>query len=429
MRHMNLILGAAVVAIGFAQTGYAQQQGIAWQPDIRTAQQVAGQARKLVLVHFWSPSCVPCAKVEQEVFSRPETIQALNANFVCVKVNTDDAVEIARTYNVTMLPTDVVLSADGRLIAQLRSPTDANQYIQKVSQVAEGYRQLTGQLATESGRAGDYARQLGGRVQESLAGPTLGGAGPAMAQAPPPVAGGIAPGQSAAPSGPVIPPQNSAASSTQGPAIPAYAEDRYADYLRQGQAEAGRDAAAVASEASKAAPSVSDYASRFAPPTATQQPVAQTGIPAIPNAYSPHATATNDPRKQPPTMQPPAAAIQLPPGSPPLGLDGYCTVMLKEQKRWIAGDRRWGAVHRGRTYLFTGPDEQKKFLESPDTYAPVMSGNDPVLALDNAQSVPGKREHGVFFENRVYLFSQEASLARFYQNPGRYAAEVIQAMR
>jgi YHS domain-containing protein len=59
----------------------------------------------------------------------------------------------------------------------------------------------------------------------------------------------------------------------------------------------------------------------------------------------------------------------------------------------------------------------------------VISGNDPVLAMDGGQAVSGRREHGVFYENRIYLFADEASLQRFYQNPNRYAAEVVQAMR
>src|SRR5690606_6633936 len=120
----------------------AQQPAIVWQPDIATAQQIAGQTRKLVLVHFWSPSCVPCMKLEKEVFSRPETVQAMNANFICVKINTEATPEIAHAYSVTMLPTDVVLSADGRLIAQLQCPQAANQYIQQACRVADGYRQL-----------------------------------------------------------------------------------------------------------------------------------------------------------------------------------------------------------------------------------------------------------------------------------------------
>ena len=42
----------------------------------------------------------------------------------------------------------------------------------------------------------------------------------------------------------------------------------------------------------------------------------------------------------------------------------------------------------------------KKFLANPDLYSPVLSGNDPVLALDNQVVVPGRREFGVFSDNR-----------------------------
>ena len=52
-----------------------------------------------------------------------------------------------------------------------------------------------------------------------------------------------------------------------------------------------------------------------------------------------------------------------------------------------------------------------------------------MLALDNQLSVPGKREFGVFLGGRIYLFADEASLQRFQQNPKRYAAEALQAMR
>ena len=119
----------------------------------------------------------------------------------------------------------------------------------------------------------------------------------------------------------------------------------------------------------------------------------------------------------------------LPPGSPPLGLDGCCPVTLVEQKRWARGDTQWGAVHRGRTYLFASSEAQHRFLANPDAYSPVIEGNDPVLALDNRQLVPGSRALGVFYEKRVYLFSSEETLRRFEQNPKRYAAEIVQAMR
>ena len=107
--------------------------------------------------------------------------------------------------------------------------------------------------------------------------------------------------------------------------------------------------------------------------------------------------------------------------NPPLGLDGYCPVVLSEKQQWVLGDRRFGAIHRGRTYLFAGAEEQRRFFTDPDRYAPAVSGNDVVLAAEQGQPVPGMREHGVFFGNRVYLFSSEATLEKFSRNPTLYA--------
>ena len=113
-----------------------------------------------------------------------------------------------------------------------------------------------------------------------------------------------------------------------------------------------------------------------------------------------------------------------------MGLEGYCPVTLVEAKQWALGDKTWGVVHRGRTYLFLGPAEKEKFLANPDRYSPVLSGNDPVLAVDSQVAVPGRREFGVFgADGRVYLFADEGSLGRFNQNQTRYSAETIQAMR
>ena len=95
----------------------------------------------------------------------------------------------------------------------------------------------------------------------------------------------------------------------------------------------------------------------------------------------------------------------------------------------MLGDRRWGAVHRGRTYLFTGPEEQRRFFADPDRYAPAISGNDVVLAAEQGQPVPGMREHGVFFGNHVYLFASEATLDKFARNPNLYANQTLGAVR
>src|SRR5690606_4425119 len=119
-----------------------------------------------------------------------------------------------------------------------------------------------------------------------------------------------------------------------------------------------------------------------------------------------------------PQQQPVAAHTpKLPEGSPPLGLEGFCPVSLVERQAWSAGDVRFGAIHRGRTYLFAGYEMQQRFLANPDQYSPVMAGNDAVLAIDSRQLVQGRREFGMFVDQRIYLFSSEATLRQFEANP------------
>jgi YHS domain-containing protein len=157
------------------------------------------------------------------------------------------------------------------------------------------------------------------------------------------------------------------------------------------------------------------------PPQQTVAP--PQGAPAVQaSPYAPGAAqgAYNAPASY--QHQPPIP--QLPPGCPPLGLDGNCPVTLVEKMQWSVGDRAWGAVHRGRTYLFMGPQEREKFLANPDLYSPVLSGLDPVLAMDNQMVVAGRREFGVFgADRRIYLFADESSLKRFEANPKRYAVD------
>ena len=122
-------------------------------------------------------------------------------------------------------------------------------------------------------------------------------------------------------------------------------------------------------------------------------------------------------------------AVQPPAANPPLCLDGFCPVTLAEKQQWVPGDRRYGAIHRGRTYLFTGPEEQRRFFTDPDRYAPIISGNDIVQAMEKGQAVPGMREHGVVYNSHIFLFADEAALGKFSKNPAYYANQALEAIQ
>jgi YHS domain-containing protein len=116
-------------------------------------------------------------------------------------------------------------------------------------------------------------------------------------------------------------------------------------------------------------------------------------------------------------------------GSMPLGLEGYCPVTLAERGVWSEGRAQWGVRHRGRTYLFAGPEQQQAFLANPDRFAPALSGDDPVLAIDQGRSLPGRRAYGVTYQSRMYLFATAENRTAFTANPERYTTRVMVAER
>jgi len=127
---------------------------------------------------------------------------------------------------------------------------------------------------------------------------------------------------------------------------------------------------------------------------------------------------------QPAVNPSPQPAPDVPPSRQelPLGLNGFCPVQLVESENWLPGDSRWAVEYRGRVYLTTGTDQQRRFLANPERYAPVLTGNDPVLAVDESRLESGRTEHCVVYDGRLYSFSSISTLARFRQNPKRYAA-------
>lgn len=398
MRALRWFSLAAFALVAMVARAGAENQ-IPWQTNLETAQFIAARTNRLVLVHFWAPWCKPCTRIENEVFSRVETARALDANYVMVKLNFDEAPGTARLYGVSSLPTDVIITPSGGLVSAMQSPPTASQYITQMNQAAAGHRELSKKL---------HAGVL--QVQQIAAGN--------------PQSANIAPNTPPAQPGTVMVNSNSAVPATAQPQPP-YPNDRYAEYFARQQ-----PAQQQAAQQQPAQQYAGNTPGAVAPPVVPPQMAPQT-VPAYPpqQQQAPLGPANPPTQASQTAVYQPQPQTQLPPGSAPVGLDGYCPVTVVERGQWAPGDKAWGVVHRGRTYLFLGPEEQKKFWANPDLYSPVLSGNDPVLALDRQTVAPGRREFGVFLDKRIYLFADEHSRQVFEQNPRRYAAEVLQAMR
>jgi YHS domain-containing protein/thioredoxin-like negative regulator of GroEL len=402
IRSFNWHVLASLLAIAGLSTQLQGAESVSWRNNLDAAKIEATQSGKLVLLHFYTTTCGPCRTLDQNVFSQPQIGDEIERNYVPVKINAEENSAIAAAYRVERVPSEIVLNSQGNVVASLSCPQDANAYVGQLTNLADHYRQRTNPL----GGAGQAP------VQAAYAGLQVG----QYANQP-------APQQQAANQAPSAPASTNNPYATQGPAASPIASNAYGNpsvtLAGTQQVQPSMPANAMPNS----------YRQQLAP---AQQPIQQALAPVV------QQQVVTNPNVAPAQVTNPAAQVspvshmsvarQLPDGTPPLAFDGYCPVALRSSRKWVAGNAQFGAIHRGRTFLFMGEEQRQQFLANPDAYCPVFSGVDPVLLLDNNQVVEGSRRFGFDYRGAFYLFSSQDSMNRFKSQPDLYAAGVRQAM-
>lgn len=136
-RNTRALAFCAALWLSLAAGSATGQEPVVWHTDLVAAQKLAAQTGRLLLVHVWAPWCGPCQQMERDVLSDPAVKASLAPRFVLVKLNYDLHGPTLQTMNIDLLPSDAILSADGRVLHKLRGKQDANTYVTRLSQLAE----------------------------------------------------------------------------------------------------------------------------------------------------------------------------------------------------------------------------------------------------------------------------------------------------
>jgi len=147
----------------------------------------------------------------------------------------------------------------------------------------------------------------------------------------------------------------------------------------------------------------------------------RTSAPASPQPGSttrqPGSTTGQQPGSSPRNSAPNAPDTQR----PPLAFNGYCAVCLIDGKQWSMGSPEYSVVFDSREYRFPTEAERNMFLANPDKYVPALNGNSVVAYVASGVQVAGDPRFGAMHRGRVYLFQNEQEKAEFLANPSSYA--------
>ena len=480
--------GLAVLLILACAAAAPARADLAWHPDLPTALSASATSGKPVLVIFHAAWADSTAAAADPVLANSEVEAVVAACFEPVRLDVDAHADEARELGIDHVPAACVLSAERTRLTTFECPDTPAAFVAAAARAAQ-VAATTTQRSPAADRSGQaLSREAFGDAAMRPSDAASAAVSSKVRQLSSFAEGGAAAGGDAAryadSAGSSFAP--AAASSTASdyhsppsmPQLPRTPPGWPAEQAASSPMSFEPDAVPPAT-ATAAAPltAAADQAAATPAPAAEPQPAAATPwLAASPPAAAPSATVTDVPTAAPaestpeppktnaflaalqkpwsifsksspkPASEPPAPPPTMPPALPklaasltgtppaaeadtlgpmPLGMEGYCPVTVIERGSWVEGRPQWGARHRGRTYLFAGPEQQRAFLADPDRYAPALSGDDPVLAFDGGRSEPGRRAFGVTYQARMYLFSSPDTRAAFTADPDRYTTRVM----
>ena len=101
-----------------------------WRSDYKSALQEAEEKKLPLLLHFYAEWCMPCQRMERDVFSKPAVKSLIGNRFIAVKIDSDHHQDLVRQYGVETLPSDVFVdSLTGRTIDLQKGFQEQSEYV------------------------------------------------------------------------------------------------------------------------------------------------------------------------------------------------------------------------------------------------------------------------------------------------------------
>ncbi|CAN5442077.1 hypothetical protein BH10CYA1_BH10CYA1_44120 [soil metagenome] len=120
--------------IGDLEKRLQARQEMQWQTDIETSLTKAREMKKMVLVDVYATWCGPCKKMDAQTYSDPRVLNLIKENFVAVKVDADDdqGQAFSKKHNIYLLPTLIILDADGKIIDRMSGFASAKELLREL---------------------------------------------------------------------------------------------------------------------------------------------------------------------------------------------------------------------------------------------------------------------------------------------------------
>ncbi len=134
------LLGPPMASAADRTARVVSQRGLTWHKTFASAQAEARRRDVPLVVHFHASWCGPCRRMERDVLDTKALATKLGTGVVAVKVDTDREPAVASGYRVRLLPTDLVLTPDGKELVRTQGYQGLRNYLARISPAVTRYR-------------------------------------------------------------------------------------------------------------------------------------------------------------------------------------------------------------------------------------------------------------------------------------------------
>ncbi|MDR2345450.1 MAG: DUF3508 domain-containing protein [Planctomycetaceae bacterium] len=434
-------------------------ESIKWENDIKKACQTAQLENRLILIHFYS-DCAPCISMNANVFSDPRIAIEMNRNFVAVRADMKTQAILAKQFDVTVVPTDLILNSAEQIVYRRQGEIAAEKYLQFLQYLRNNYlkpRHVNVSQPTHlsndtniNNAAVNNANNAA-HTSDAVVHTSVPNSFPANQTDPRNISNekkdpfdfvntaqsnqSITPSNlsySAVHSHPVISasgqidptknnsnvvtvPSNTGHNSSLPhavtSAVPIVSNSNDAGFNDVRKESVINNNINNGTNLSNANYNTSVVNSNSGGLSNDTNSVTNNNQQLVNNSVTSGSTATMS------NIEPTGHVMV----EVPLAIEGYCPVMLCKKEEWIPGNPAYYAMYRGQVYRFSSHEAMAEFIKSPLRFAPVAMGEDVVMMIDRNKRVCGSRKYGVWYGERVYLFASKESLNSFTSKAEHYA--------
>lgn len=152
------ILALCVVAVpvaGMRLQAFEEPVVSVWRPDFQAAEERAREEQLPMLIHFGATWCGPCRQMERNVLGTAQVRESLSEGIVGVKVDSDRRRDLMKRFGVSVLPTDLVVAPDGKVLLRQAGYTDVKSYSDLIRRFRKpNAAPVAGEMPTKTGTAG-----------------------------------------------------------------------------------------------------------------------------------------------------------------------------------------------------------------------------------------------------------------------------------